>query len=131
MPTKNRVSLQRIYEAFEARDFSKFFGLLSPEIQLTQNPGVPWGGKFRGHDGVRVFLERMAEQVISYVAIERILDAGESMAVTGRTYGATRRSHRRFDVPTVHLWEFKDGLATRLEIALDLPAFKMVLADAA
>jgi ketosteroid isomerase-like protein len=131
MPLKNRVSLQRLYEALETRDFSTFFSLLSPEIRITQSPGVPWGGAFRGHDGVKVFLERMAAQVNSYVAIERILDAGESMAVTGRTYGATRRSGRRFDVPTVHLWEFKDGLATRLEIALDLPAFKMVLADGA
>ena len=54
-----------------------------------------------------------------------------SLRQPSSTYGATRRSGRRFDVPTVHLWEFKDGLATRLEIALDLPAFKMVLADAA
>ena len=131
MPSKNRVSLQQLYEAFEAREFSKFFALLSPDIRITQSPGVPWGGTFRGHDGVKVFLERMAAQVNSYVAIERILDAGDCMAVTGRTYGATRRSGRRFDVPVVHLWEFKDGLATRLEITLDLPGFKMVLADAA
>jgi uncharacterized protein len=131
MPSRNQSVIHRLYAALEARDNPTLFRLLSEKIEITHSPGLPWGGTFRGHDGAKVFLERMTSYVTSYVAIERILDAGDHIAVTGRTYGATRRSGRRFDVPFVHLWRVQDGVAVRLEIVLDLPKFQGALADAA
>lgn len=131
MPSRNRSTIRRLYEALETRDHPTLFSLLSPKIQVTHSPGLPWGGTFRGHDGATVFLERMAAYVTSYVAIERILDAGDHVAVTGRIYGATRRSGRRFDVPFVHLWHLEEGGVVRLQVVLDLPAFQVALADAA
>lgn len=131
MPSRNQRSLRRLYEALEARDHSTLFSLLSRNVQITHSPGLPWGGTFQGHAGAKMFFERVATYVTSYMAIERILDAGDHLAVTGRTYGATRRSGRRFDVPFVHLWHMEDGVALRLEIVLDLPAFQVALADAA
>ena len=131
MPSRNHSIIHRLYEALQARDQSTLLRLLSPEIRITHSPGLPWGGSFQGHEGVKVFLERQADYVIAYMSIERILDAGDHMAVTGRMYGATRRTGRRFDVPIVYLWELEDGLATRLEIVVDLPGFQVALADAA
>jgi ketosteroid isomerase-like protein len=131
MPSRNQKTIQRIYEALETRDHPTLLSDLSQKIQVTHSPGLPWGGTFRGHDGAKVFLERMASYVTSYVAIERILDAGDHLAVTGRTYGATRRSGRRFDVPFVHLWHLEEGVVVRLQVVLDLPAFQVALADAA
>ena len=131
MPSRNQKTIQRIDEALETRDHPTLLSDLSQKIQVTHSPGLPWGGTFRGHDGAKVFLERMASYVTSYVAIERILDAGDHLAVTGRTYGATRRSGRRFDVPFVHLWHLEEGVVVRLQVVLDLPAFQVALADAA
>jgi ketosteroid isomerase-like protein len=131
MPSRNELIVHRLYEALEARDDSSLFTLLSPRIRITHSPGLPWGGTFEGQAGAKVFLERVGSFVNAYVAIERILDAGDQLAVTGRTYGATRRTGRRFDVPFVHLWEFEDGHAVRLEIVLHLPTFQVALADAA
>ena len=131
MPSRNRATIQRIYEALEARDHPTLFSRLSQKIQITHSPGLPWGGTFRGHDGAKIFLDRIASFVTSYVAIERILDAGDHVAVTGRTYGATRRSGRRFDVPFVHLWYLEGGQVVRLQVVLDLPAFQGAMADAA
>jgi ketosteroid isomerase-like protein len=125
------LTIQRFYEALDARDYPTVLGLLSPKIHIAHSPGLPWGGTFHGHDGAKLFLERMASQVTSYMAIERILDAGDHVAVTGRTYGATRRSRRRFDVPFIHLWHLEDGLVVRLQMVLDLPRFQGALADAA
>ena len=131
MQFRNRLIVQRLHEALQARNYPALFSSLSPEIRIIHSPGLPWGGTFRGHDGAKVFLERMASYVTSYVAIERILDAGDHLAVTGRTYGATRRSGRRFDVPFVHLWHLEEGVVVRLQVVLDLPAFQVALADAA
>ena len=131
MPSRNQTNVRLLYEALESRDNPTLFSLLSPRIQVTHSPGLPWGGTFRGNDGATVFLERMSAYVTSYVAIERILEAGDHIAVTGRTYGATRRSGRRFDVPFVHIWHLEDGIVVRLEVVIDLPAFQVALADAA
>ena len=131
MPSRNQLTIQRLYEALETRDRPTLFRYLSQKIQVTHSPGLPWGGTFRGHDGAKIFLERIASHVTSYLAIERILDAGDHVAVTGRAYGATRRSGRRFDVPFVHLWHLEGGLVVRVQVVLDLPAFQGALADAA
>lgn len=131
MPTRNQLSIQRLYEALDARDQTTLFSRFSHDIQITHSPGLPWGGTFQGHAGAKVFFERVASYVTSYTAIERILDAGDQVAVTGRIYGATRRTGRRFDVPFVHLWHLEGGMAVRLDIVLDLPKFDGALADAA
>src|SRR5262245_14367619 len=131
MPSRNQTILHRLYDAFQARDERTLLGLLSPKIRVAHSPGLPWGGTFEGHDGTKIFLERLGRYVTSYVSLERILDAGDHLAVSGRLYGATRRTGRRFDVPFVHVWHFDDGLAVRLEIVLDLPGFQAALADAA
>jgi ketosteroid isomerase-like protein len=61
------------------------------------------------------------------VTIERIIDAGERVAVIGRSYGTAKSTGCKFDVPIMHLCGFKDGLAVRLEIALDVPTMLAAL----
>jgi len=125
------LTILRLYEALQATDYPTLVSLLSPDIRISHSAGLPWGGTFEGHAGAKEFFDRLARYLNSYLVIERFLDSGDQIAVTGRTYGTTRRTGRRFDVPIVHLWELKDGLALRLNIALDLPAFRVALADAA
>jgi ketosteroid isomerase-like protein len=122
--------LHRLYEALQARDYPTLFGFLSPEIRITYPPQLRWGATFQGHDGAREFFERLGTLVTSHVAIERILDVGDQMAVTVWT-GTTRRGGRRFAVPITYFWEFKDGLGVSLDVALDVRMFRVSPADAA
>jgi len=62
-----------------------------------------------------------------HVAIEHLIDGGDRIAVAGRAHG-TIRDGGSFDVPMMHLWEFQDGLAVRLEIVLDVPMMQTALA---
>lgn len=131
MPSQDRFIVHRLYEAVQARDYPALYGFLSPEIRITHSPGFPWRGTFHGHHGAKEFFERLATYVTSHVAIERILDTGDQMAVTVWTYGATPRTGRRFAVPITYLWQFKDGLAVRLDVTLELRTLRVLLADAA
>ena len=130
MPSPNRLILHRLYEALQVRDYPTLFGFLSPEIRITYPAHLHWGGTFQGHDGAKEFFERLGTFVTSHVAIERILDLGDQVAVTVWT-GTTGRTGRRFAVPITYLWEFKDGLGIRLDVALDVRVFQVPLADAA
>jgi len=131
MPSRNRLILHRLYEALQAKNYPTLLSLLSPDIRITHSHGLPWGATFQGHLGAKEFFERLARNGTSYVAIERILDAGDRMAVTVWSGGPTRRAGRKFALPIAYLWEFKDGLAIRLDVALDLPTFQVAPADAA
>ena len=110
MPSENITLINRIYEAFETRDFLALLNLLSPEVHITQCPEVPWGGVFQGLEVAKVFFGKLATYLDSHVTIERIIDAGDRVAVIGRTYGTARSTGRKFDVAIMHLWGFKDRL---------------------
>ena len=118
MSSDNVVAINRIYEAFENRDILTFFGLLSPEIHITQCPQVPWGGVYQGLEETRLFFGKVSAYLEDHVAIEQILDGGDRIAVIGRGQGTILSTGCSFDVPIMHLWAFKDRLAVRLEIVL-------------
>jgi ketosteroid isomerase-like protein len=123
----NVTIIKRIYEAFENRDISTFFSLLSREIHVTQCPEVPWGGVFQGIQEAKIFFGKVSTYLDNHVSIERIVDGVDRIAVIGQTYGTVRATGVPFDVPIMHLWAFKDVLAVRLEIVLDVPAMQAAL----
>jgi ketosteroid isomerase-like protein len=127
MSSENVTMLDRIYGAFETRNFSTFFNLLSPTIHITQCPEVPWGGVFQGLEEAKVFLGKVDTYLDDHVAIERVIDGSDRIAVVGRGHGTIKGTGRLFDVPIMHLWNFQDGLAVRLEIVLDVPTMQVAL----
>jgi ketosteroid isomerase-like protein len=129
MSSENLDLVNRIYEAFESRDLPKFFSLLSHEIRVTQCPQVPWGGVFQGIDETKAFFGNVNTYLDSHVAIESIIDGGDRLAVIGRTHGTVKGSGGPFDVPIMHLWAFKHGLADRLEIVIDVPVMQAALRE--
>ena len=127
MLSNNIDSINRIYKAFENRDTSTFFGFLSYDIHVTQCPQVPGGGVFQGIDEAKRFFGTLNTYLDSHVAIELIIDGGDRIAVIGRAHGIVKGNGGPFDVPIMHLWAFKDGLAGRLEIVLDVPIMQAAL----
>jgi ketosteroid isomerase-like protein len=127
MSSGNITIIDRIYEAFETRDFLTFFKLLSPTIHIRQCPEVPWGGVFHGSEEAKAFFGKVNSHLEDHVAIERVVDGGDRIAVIGRGHGTIRGTGRGFDVPIMHLWGFQDGLAVRLEIILDVPTTQAAL----
>jgi uncharacterized protein len=76
----------------------------------------------------KVFFGKLKEHIDNHVVVERVIDGCDRIAVVARTYGSAKATGRTFDVPIMHLWQFRDGLAVRLEIVLDVPAMLPALA---
>ena len=127
MSSGNVAIVNRIYEAFENRDMSTFFNLLSPEITVTQSPQVPWGGAFHGFEEAKVFFGKISTYLDNHIAVDHTIDGAERIAVIDRAHGTIKATGGPFDVPITHLWEFKDGLALRLEIVVDVPVMQAAL----
>lgn len=127
MINRNLIIIEQIYEAFEKRDFVAFFKLLSPQVSIFQCPEMPFGGSYTGLDGARTFFETVGSYLDTHITIESTIDAGERIAILGRVTGTVVSNGQTFDSPVLHLWGFKDGLANRLEIALDVPTLQAAM----
>ena len=77
MSSENMTTIDRIYGAFETRDFFTFFSLLSPTIHITQCPEIPWGGVFHGVEEAKLFFGKVTAYLEDHVTIKRIIDGSD------------------------------------------------------
>jgi uncharacterized protein len=111
--------IEELYVAQQKRDVRSILMLMSEDVEIVQSSELPWGGHYAGHDGVKNFLALLAQHVETQVHVERMIDAGDKIAVVGRTVGKARATQLEFDVPIVHVWTFRQGQITRFEPYLD------------
>jgi len=120
--------VEALYAAMASRDFDRLFALVDPEVVITQDPRLPWGGRFEGHDGLATFAAALTAAIDSQVAIESLFAADDEVVQCGRTRGTVRGTDVRFDIPEVHRWEVRDGRAVRAHFAIDTDAMLEALA---
>ncbi len=121
MPRDNVTVVRDGYEAFRRGDIQAIFGVLDPDVEFSQSDEVPWGGRYRGHDQVRVFFERLTSSIESRVDPDRFVDAGDVVVAVGHTRGVARATGKSFEVPAVHVWTLRDGKVVRFEAYIDHP----------
>jgi ketosteroid isomerase-like protein len=117
-----------IYEAMAARDFDRLFALVDPSCVITQDPRLPWGGRFEGHDGLATFALTLTGTIDSAVTIDAIFAADDQVIEVGRTKGIVVATNVPFDIPEVHRWTIRDGLAVAAHFAIDTEAMLSALA---
>lgn len=121
----------RSYRAFARDDLDAVLADMHPEIEWHQAQGLPHGGLYRGLDEVRrnVFdpLDRDWWQEF-VVEPEEFLESGAQVVVLGRYRGVAKETGKALDVPFVHVWTFRDGLAVRFRQFLDTAGWVEALA---
>ena len=122
--------VEAIYAAMGARDFGALFELIDPDIVITQDERLPWGGRFEGHDGFASFGVTISGAITSAVTIEAIFEADGDVIQMGRTKGTTVATGAPFDIPEVHRWRIRDGKAVTAHFSIDTPGMLAVLTGA-
>jgi ketosteroid isomerase-like protein len=120
--------VQAVYAAMAARDFDALFALLDPEIVITQDPRLPWGGQFEGHEGFAAFGLALTGSISSAVTTEAIYEADGDVIQVGRTRGTVVATGAAFDIAEVHRWTLRDGRPVRAHFSIDTPAMLDALA---
>jgi uncharacterized protein len=119
--------VEELYGALSKRHVGTFMMLMAEEVEIVQSSELPWGGVYRGHEGARQFLGKLAEHIDSRLEIESFIDAGEHVVAIGRTVGQTRATKLEFNIPVVHVWTLRDGQVTRFEPYIDNATMLAVL----
>lgn len=117
-----------VYDAFGRGDVPAVFGLFHPEAEVYQSPRLPWGGEYRGHEELGVFLSRLTGAIESEVETGRFIDDEDGHVVQmGHTRGTVRETGARFEVPETHVWTMVDGKVTRFESYVDTAKMRAAL----
>jgi len=116
-----------IYTAMAERDIAAVLAVVSPDLVLTQDPRLPWGGRFEGPDGFAMFGLALVEAIDSAVTIDAVFEADDEVIQMGRTKGTVNANGAAFDIAEVHRWTIRDGLAVRAHFTIDTPAMLAAL----
>ncbi|MCE9595600.1 MAG: nuclear transport factor 2 family protein [Planctomycetes bacterium] len=128
MSQANVRLVEGIYAASEKRDIAAIFAVLADDAELVQSTEVPWGGTYRGREGVMRFFGLLMSHVATRVEVERFIDAGDHVVAVGRTRGTVVATGAPLDVAVSHVWRVRDGKAVRAEFYIDNPTMLAALA---
>lgn len=122
MSCSNVETVMKIYEALRRKDAQAIAALSRADIQVHQSTELPWGGVYKGPEQAMTFFGKVTSYIDSQVSVERVLDAGDHVAVIGRTTGRVKATGSTFDVPLVHLWKLQEGRIALLAVFLHNPS---------
>jgi hypothetical protein len=107
--------LRQAYAAFNAHDIDGALALMHPDVDW---PNGMEGGRERGHAKVRAYWERQFAMVDSRADPEAFEELSDGrMSVTVHIHGRNRDGDVAWDDRVRHVYELRDGLVARMDIA--------------
>ena len=124
--------VEEIYEAMASRAFDRLFELVHEDVVITQDPALPWGGRFEGHDGLATFALVLTGTIESQVTTQAIAREGRpdepgDVVQCGHTRGTVVATGVPFDVAEIHRWTIRDGRAVRAHFTIETAAMLTAL----
>jgi uncharacterized protein len=108
------------YDAVAAEDLGAVLDLLDPQVEWRAPESLPWGGTFHGHEGIRDFFAKVADQPAEFGReVQGYLPAGDRVAVLLRLFGRRRVGDGEFNVLEVHVWTVRDGRLVEFDGTFD------------
>ena len=121
-PSDPLAMVRHAYDCMRTADLDGLLAMIADDAVLTQDPALPWGGRFVGRDGVATFAITLVSTIDSVVTVEAMYRAGEQVVQYGRTAGTVRATGSSFDIPECHIWTIRDGRVVAMDFYIDTPA---------
>jgi ketosteroid isomerase-like protein len=119
MDTKREL-IDRVFEAFARGEFAAALPILDPDVVLLIDEGIPDGGRYIGHAGVRDYMTRFLEPWEHLtIAAQSVEEVGDTLLIECAQRGIGRGSQAPADLVYFQLWSFRGDKVIRLEIVMD------------
>ncbi len=111
MSHENEELARRAFDALERRDMEGFVALTHPSIEFTSLIQESEATVYRGHEGVREFLEHMLTVFPDWVPlVESVEGFGDATIVKARVVGTAARSGMSLEQTMWQVAHVRDGL---------------------
>lgn len=103
--------IRNLYAAFARGDIPTVLGALAPDAAWTESEGGPYGGTYRGPDGILsgVFMKLGGEWDGFAAVPAQFVAEGDTVVVVGEYSGTFRATGRSMKAPFAHVWKLRDG----------------------
>ena len=129
MSEENVALARQMYEAFGRGDVPAVLGGMDPDIEWYETEGTLYGGLYNGPEAVaeNVFAPAVRDIEGFTVTPEDFYSDGDEVIVVTRYTGKGAVTGKPLDVPSVHLFTFRDGKVARFRQFIDSVTFNAVL----
>ncbi|MFF5207740.1 nuclear transport factor 2 family protein [Streptosporangium sp. NPDC000396] len=95
--------------------FDRLAECLHPDVVMYQAPGLPYGGTWRGPQGIEGFLAAMSEtwESLEFLEQQYVVD-GDTVVIRNRGRLRARGTGRSLETWVMQLMTIKDGLITEI-----------------
>lgn len=132
MSKENVALIQGIYDAFAKGDVAGVMGRMSDDIIWTEAENFPYadGNPYVGPQAIAagVFARCATEWDGFTVAIDEMLDAGDTVIALGRYKGTYKATGKPQNTQLVHVWRIANGKAARFQQFADTLQVARVIA---
>jgi uncharacterized protein len=117
MSEENMEVARQGYEAYNRDGPYAIIEFLDPEVEWGTPEQDPYmTGTYRGHDGVREFLDQFFELFEeARIEPEEFIEAGDRVVVPFQFTARTRETGIELTERWAHVWTIRRGKATRLD----------------
>ena len=117
------------YDALGRGDLAGVLGAMADDIKWYQAEGGPYGGLYRGGEGVaqNVFGPLMRDIPNFAVTPEQFIASGDTVAVVVRYTGTGKETGKELNLPVAHVWEVRDGKLAQFRQFMDTVKFLEVV----
>src|SRR2546422_233752 len=88
--------------------------LLHPDFELHEAPSLPFGGVWRGPEGLLALMKEMQSSWDLQLGEQDILAANDSLVLRMDMKGTSKVTGQSFDVSVCEVWDFRDDLVIRM-----------------
>jgi uncharacterized protein len=108
------------FAAYNAGDVDGLLAVCAPDVELVPLPSLLTGEPFRGHEGVREYLDAISDDWSQRaVELDRLIEAGDEVVLRGRFQARGRSSGVELDAPAAWVVTLRDGKVVRLRAYTD------------
>jgi ketosteroid isomerase-like protein len=113
----NLAQVQRLYGSLFAGDWDVVASVLADDFVVEEAPSLPFGGEWKGLEGLKRFFAAMATQHFDQLDIQPkgAMANEEFVASYFALSGIARLTGRRVAAEIVEIASFKDGKVSRLK----------------
>ena len=120
MSQDNVDAVRMAYEAINSGDPGPVLGVVHEEMEFHEPASLPYGGTYRGPDGMGQLFSALAENWDGlHLEIEELLDAGDCVAIRARLQGRSKSTESEVDESYLEVLRFREGKAVAGWIQMD------------
>jgi len=107
---------EQFLKAFAAGDVETVFAMIHPDCIVDEGQGLPYAGEYVGPAGLQDLVGKIMTPMEMVVDAFDVSDAGDcAVARIGLTF-TSRSSGRVVTMPTIELYETRDGKVSKIDI---------------